>query len=224
MFDLEAIQSCLDVTDEHISQALAAARSLSESSPRERCLALLARMVSVAEPGAGAPRMLMLLAQMAKRDWVEGDLIVRMIGDQELSVLELLIDDGVSRERIVAPQRIDVPLDEFVTAVRTNAALLLPLRALEATPRRLVLKGTRELRSQRRKASISAFSVDLTRQVSKSVPPPAPVAVAPPQPKRPPVPPPRPPRKKSLASFEKASPILEMPEEIEAPDSKTPKR
>lgn len=204
MDELEQIQSCLDVTDEHIHHALAAARSLSEASPRERCIALLNRMVSVATPGAGAPRMLLLFAQMAKRDWLDGDLVVRMIGDQELAVLELLIDDGTSRERIVGPLRIDVPLAEFVTAFHDDAPRLLPLRAREATPRSLMLVGTREAQALGRKASISAFSPDFARQVAKP-------AARPPPPRRPPPPP----RKKSLASLEKLPAVLEMPEDLE---------
>ena len=211
MSDLDAITSCLDVTDEHIRRALAAARSLSEASPRERCFALLKRMVEVARPGAGAPRILTLLAQMAKRDWLEGDLVVRMIGDEELAVLELLIDDGTSRERIVGPLRIDVPLTEFVTAVRETAALLLPLRVIEATPRRLVLQGTPELRTQGRKASISAFSVDLISEARKRQPPPPP--------RRPP-PEAKPARKKSTSSFEKLPAVLEMPDDLQEPGTK----
>ncbi len=206
LVDLAQIQSCLDVTDEHIQRALAAARSLSEASPRERCIALLKRMVDVAAPESGAPRMLMLFAQMAKRDWLDGDLVVRMIGDQELAVLELLVDDGTSRERIVGPLRIDVPLAEFTNAFQRDATRLLPLRPLEVTPRGLTLVGTREAYAQGRKASISALSVDFARQIGK------------PGAKPPPRRPPPPPRKKSLASLEKAPAVLEMPDDLETRD------
>jgi hypothetical protein len=159
--DLDRISSCLDVTDDHIREALAAARSLSEPSPREKALALLGRMVTVARPNAGAPRILVLLARMAKRDWLEGDLVVRLIGDSELSVLELFVDDGASRERIAGPLRIDVPIDELGGAIERSPNHFAPLLAHEHTQRRIELRGTRDHHAQHRKASISAFAVEL---------------------------------------------------------------
>ncbi len=156
------MKSCLEVGDEHITQALAPAKSLSDPSPRDKSLALLAKMVEIATPNSGAPRMLVLLAQMARRDWIEGELLVRLIGDAELTVLELLSDDGVSRERIAGPLRIDVPLEEFRTAIAQNSAQLASLAALENAPRRLVLRGTRDHRVHKRKPSISAFALDLS--------------------------------------------------------------
>lgn len=185
MLDLEKIATCLDVTDDHIRDVLSAAKSLSEPGPRERSLALLRRMVAIAQPGTGAPRMLVLLARMAKRDWIEGDLIVRLIGDTELSVLELLVDDGASRERIAGPLRIDVPLGELVDAVDKNAAQFLPLVASDRTDRRLELRGKSDYFAQHRKASISAFAFGLkaglelpeeksTSEPARNKPPPPP--------------------------------------------------
>lgn len=176
MVDLSKLKSCLDVKDEHITQALAAARSLSDPSPREKALALLEHMVKIAAPNTGVPRVLVLFAQMARRDWIEGDLIVRLIGDAELTVVELLADDGASRERIAGPLRVDVALEEFRNAVAQNTAQLASLKPLENTPRRLVLRGTRDHRALRRKPSISAFALDLghvtgVKAVTKPDPP-----------------------------------------------------
>ena len=187
MLDLSELKSCLDVRDEHITQALAAARSLNDPSPREKALALLDHMVKIAAPNTGVPRMLVLFAQMARRDWIEGDLIVRLIGDAELTVVELLVDDGASRERVAGPLRVDVPLEEFRTAVAQNSAQLMSLKPQENTPRRLLLRGTRDHRALRRKPSISAFALDLghvtgVKAVSKPDPPPhepSPPAAAP---------------------------------------------
>jgi hypothetical protein len=168
MLDLDQIASCLDVTDDHIRDALASARSLSDPSPREKSLALLGRMVSVAQPASGAPRILVLLARMAKRDWLEGDLVVRLIGDTELSVLELFVDDGASRERIAGPLRIDVPMDEFGAALARNPGHFVPLVALERSPRRIELRGTRDYFVQQRKASISAFAAELKQDLGET--------------------------------------------------------
>ena len=180
MLDLSELKSCLDVKDEHITQALTAARSLSDPSPRDKALSLLDHMVKVAAPNTGVPRMLVLFAQMARRDWIEGDLVVRLIGDAELTVVELLVDDGASRERVAGPLRVDVSLEEFRAAVAQNTAQLASLKPLENTPRRLVLRGTRDHRALRRKPSISAFALDLghvtgVKAISKpDAPPPAP--------------------------------------------------
>jgi hypothetical protein len=174
--DLSELKSCLDVKDEHITQALAAARSLSDPSPRDKALALLEHMVKIAAPNTGVPRVLVLFAQMARRDWIEGDLMVRLIGDSELTVIELLVDDGASRERIAGPLRVDVSLEEFRAAVAQNTAQLASLKPVENTERRLVLRGTRDHRALRRRPSISAFALDLghvtgVKAVSKPDPP-----------------------------------------------------
>jgi hypothetical protein len=151
-------------------------------------------MVKIAAPNTGVPRVLVLFAQMARRDWIEGDLIVRLIGDAELTVIELLSDDGVSRERIAGPLRVDVALEEFRTAVAQNSAQLASLKAQEDTPRRLVLRGIRDHRALRRKPSISAFALDLghvtgVKSVTKpDPPPPKPEQAAPEKPKRGPPP------------------------------------
>jgi hypothetical protein len=188
LLDLSALRSCLDVKDEHITQALAPARSLSDPSPREKSFALLEHMVKIAAPKTGVPRILVLFAQMARRDWIEGELIVRLIGDAELTVVELMTDDGASRERIAGPLRIDVSLEEFREAVAQNSAQLASLKAIENTPRRLVLHGTRDHRALRRKPSISAFAIDLASVAAQAtvVQPDPPVpAVAPVAPEKP---------------------------------------
>jgi hypothetical protein len=210
--DYSRIESCLDVTDDHIREALAAARTLNDPSPREKALALLRHMAKIARPGKGAARILLVLGKMAKRDWLDGDLLVKLIGDSELTVLELMIDDGASLERMLGPLKLDVPLSEFTSAVQRNRAALLPLEVEESDGRRLVLRGLREHRKLARKASISAFDVDLVRGFSSSAaaakpattgasetgrkppgPPPLPRAAAPKPGKAgpPPLPPPR---------------------------------
>jgi hypothetical protein len=85
--------------------------------------------------------------------------------------------------------------------VREDAVGFLPLRPIEAMPRRLVLKGTRELRAQGRKASISAFSVELRRELPGPKPPPPP--------RRPPAAEAKP-KKKSVTSFAKLPAVLQI--------------
>ncbi|HMR74280.1 MAG TPA: hypothetical protein PKD61_04185, partial [Polyangiaceae bacterium] len=125
--DFRHIESCLAVTDDVIEDALSAARSMAEPTPRMKTLALIARMAEVAKPGRAAPKLLVVLAHMALKDWLDGLLRVRLIGDPEISVLELLVDDGLSSQRIMGPVRIDVPFDEFRRSLEMHPEFVLPL-------------------------------------------------------------------------------------------------
>ncbi len=125
--DFRHIESCLAVTDDVIQEALAAARSMAEPTPRMKCLALIERMAEVAKPGRAAPKILVVLAHMALKDWLDGLLRVRLIGDPEVTVLELTVDDGLSSERIMGPVRIDVPFDEFRRSLEMRPEFVLPL-------------------------------------------------------------------------------------------------
>lgn len=216
MPDFSHITACNDVSEEEIERALAPARSFDEASPRERLIALAARMAEVATPGAGAPRLLSLAARAAARDWLEGKLFVRLIGDHEVSVLELLVDDGLSRQRILGPLRVDVPLDEFGDALEAEPALFEPLIPIEWTDRRMLLESSAMPVS--RAPKVSAFASGLMRAVAGRT------AGAPEQPSDKPAraepakPPPR--RSRSIASFEKPAPTLVFDTEDDAEKSK----
>lgn len=143
---LSEIKSCLDVTDGDIQEALAPARSLTDRSPRAKVLELISHMAAVTTPQRGAPKILLVVAHMASRDWLEGELFVKLIGDDDLSVLELFVDAGVSRERILGPLRIDVPLKEFRSALSLHPERVQPLAVVTAEERRVELETTAELR------------------------------------------------------------------------------
>jgi hypothetical protein len=198
----DAVQSCRDVDDAVVRQALAPAHTMSEPSPREKILALVRHMTSIARPGEGGAGVLVVLAQMAKRSWLEGRLVVRLIGDAELSVLELLVDDGVSSERLLPPTQMDVPLAEFSLMLTTHAAELRPLVPREKpTDRRIVLIGMPDYRVANRKASISAFDTSLLGAARGG-------QVSAPEPSEPAEP------DDALASYDRPSAILEIPESL----------
>ena len=160
------IKSCLDVTDADIAAALAPARSLIEPGPRERSLALASHMASIAQPGRGAPKILLLLAHVATRDWLDGDLHVKLIGDHEVSVLEVFVDDGLSRVRLLGPLAIAVPLGEFAAGLRTHAHLILPLVVEgEIEARRIELRTSAVSRRTSIPPSFSAVSASLLPMV-----------------------------------------------------------
>lgn len=164
---LTEIASCMDVTESLIAEAMAPARSMNDQSPREKCLALVRHMASVACPNQSAWRVLELLARMSKRSWLEGRLVVRLIGDSELTVLELLVDDGVAAERMLPPVRMDVPLAELAKYIDGHRRELAPLTYKEQpSDRRLVLWGMPEHQRQHRKPSFSALDTSLIAQAA----------------------------------------------------------
>ena len=184
------IKSCLDVTDADIRDALAPARSLIEPGPRERSLALVSHMATIAKPSRGAPKILLLLAHIAMRDWLEGELHVKLIGDHEVSVIEAFVDDGLSRVRLLGPLRIDAPLGEFAAGLQNHSHLVLPLVVEGAIePRRIELRTSAVGRRTSIPPAFSAVSASLLPMVGggqrplptiiSQIPPSAPEASAP---------------------------------------------
>ena len=160
--NLANIRSCLDVTDALIESALSPAASLTDPPPREKVTRLLEHMASVARPGRGAPKILIVIAHMATRDWIEGELVVRLLGDDDLTVLELHVDDGLNATRMLGPVRIDVPFDEFRAALNLRPDVILPLWVEgEIEERRVTLRTTAELRRTSQPPGVSAVASDL---------------------------------------------------------------
>jgi hypothetical protein len=119
-----------------------------------------------------------------------------------VSVLELLVDDGLSRQRIAGPLRVDVPLDEFTAALDSGPELFEPLVATELSARRIELESGASPPS--RAPKLTAFSSGLMPAVAgrgTSADKPAAPARA-----KPPKPPPR--RRSSIGSFEKPTATL----------------
>lgn len=158
---LSEIRSCVDVTDEDIRDALAPVRSLSERGPREKTLELITHMASVTAPETGAPKILLVVAHMATHDWVEGELAVKLIGDDELAVLELFVDSGFSRERILGPLHVDAPLFEFTRVLELRPELVAPLAVVTLSDRRVELETTEDLRRNSVPPAYSAVSESL---------------------------------------------------------------
>jgi hypothetical protein len=168
--DFSDVQSCLDVSDAHIARAMEPARSLSDETPRDKMLALLRHMAAVARPRSGAPRMLVLLAKMAARDWMEGDAVVELSSEDDRTTLTLLVDDGLSQERLAGPLVIQAPLFEFSHAVRTSPHVLVPLRLegdIEASG--LTLRRSRMSQLPKRGPSYSALAIELMPALARQL-------------------------------------------------------
>lgn len=108
----------------------------------------------------------MVLAHIATRDWLEGELIVKIIGDDEVCVLELFVDDGLTRTRLLGPLKMDTAFREFRAALALHPNLLLPLAVDGAVEeRRVELRTTSALRRSSMPPSFSAVSASLLPMV-----------------------------------------------------------
>ncbi len=134
--DVQALTSCSQLTTEH---ATAAARSA--AALRELCT----RCAEIAKPEEGCPKILMALARTSEADWIEGDLLVEITGDEERTSLAVFADHGFGiRERIVPNMTFRVPFEEFERALMIAPALIQPLRAKEQDGKLLLGRSVRE--------------------------------------------------------------------------------
>ncbi|HEY8076832.1 MAG TPA: hypothetical protein VIF62_22050 [Labilithrix sp.] len=131
MGDFSALASCAELSAE---QAEDAARS------QEDLQALLARCAQIARPEDGCPKILMALARVASKPWLEADMRVELSGDEATTTLALVYDHGFGiRERMMPPVLLAAGFDEFQRAVRLAPKLVEPLEVREEEDGKLVL-------------------------------------------------------------------------------------
>jgi hypothetical protein len=126
MTDFGSLTRCAEISDDVVAQAV---RS------HDAMKALLARAAEIARPMEGAARVLVALARMATTacTWLEGDLVVEIVGDDEVSVVEVTSElGGGLRERVFPTFTLHVSVDEFVRAVRLVPRMILPLKMTES--------------------------------------------------------------------------------------------
>jgi hypothetical protein len=164
----------MDVTDRDVAIATAG---------RSAARALLQRMAEVSRPADGGPKVLLVLARMASSacDWIDGDLRIEILGDGEISVVEVLTEMGAGmRERLLPPFTMKIPLTELIAAVERVPHMIAPLRLASKSARRVVLAATAEVRrSSSPPPFIEIGEESLVGRMSPttrtpSVPPPAP--------------------------------------------------
>ena len=123
MGEFEVLPSCSLLSNELARQA-----AQSPSSMR----ALLARFAEIAQPGDGAPKIIVALARLCEQSWYDGRLRVEIAGDDARTTIEVLAELGVGIvERLLPLTRLEVPFDEFVRAIDLAPDLMLPLRATD---------------------------------------------------------------------------------------------
>lgn len=125
------IQSCFDVTDEMIAESM---RPDGGELPWTRVSALLSRMARVASPRRGAPKLLVVLAEMAQRDWFDSTLEVQVVrrADPQSGVIagcevHVLSHDGQALSPLCEPLVVAAPFEELAQVARVNPAVIAPL-------------------------------------------------------------------------------------------------
>ncbi len=132
------IKRCLELSDRDIASAVA---------ERGTTKALLDQLAKVSRPGDGAPKLLLVFAKIASSevDWIDGSLRIEMVGDADVTVVEVLSELGLGmHERVFPSFKMGVPLDEFARAVERVPHMVAPLVISSATNRRLVLTASTE--------------------------------------------------------------------------------
>ncbi|MCC6645399.1 MAG: hypothetical protein IT374_07510 [Polyangiaceae bacterium] len=108
-----SLSSCADVSDEDIEIAFEPQRSPADPPPRDRVVALLRKMAEVARPSAEAPRILLVLARLARSGLVRGVLEIKLRRTDRGVSLDVTCDDGVNVERVFRATELSAPLSEF---------------------------------------------------------------------------------------------------------------
>jgi hypothetical protein len=134
--DFAHLVRCLDVREKDLADAVVS---------RERTIALLLHLAACSAPNTGVAKVLLVFARMATTAcaWIDGDLLVELVGDEEITVVEALTElGGGLRERLFAPASFRAPLAEFARAIDRVPHLVAPLVIRNATGRRISLSAS----------------------------------------------------------------------------------
>lgn len=193
MSDFAHIKRCIDLTELDVVGAVAS---------RDETRALLEHLSACSAPNSGGAKILLVLARLgttAACDWLDGTLRIELVGDEDVSVLEVLIEvGGGMRERVFRPLPLQVPLAEFTRAIERVPHLVNPLSIRSASATRVTLTATEEVRRasgamEPVKISEDSIVASIPSPPAPTPPPPPPVFARPPAPRKP-VPPPLPKR------------------------------
>ncbi len=131
---------CLDVREKDVGEAVVS---------RETTKALVSHLAARSAPNTGVAKVLLVFARMATTacDWIDGDLLVELVGDDQVTVIEVLTElGGGLRERLFAPTSFRAPLAEFSRAIERVPHLVAPLAIRSATARRISLSASASVR------------------------------------------------------------------------------
>ncbi len=157
---------CLDLSETDFERAI---------DSREMCQKLVVQIGKISRPETGSPKLLLLFARMAARgcDWLDGALRIDLVGDAQVTVVEVLEDAGGVRERIFPPVALQVPLGEFSRAVQRVPHMIEPLELVASSKRRMSFVGALDERVEVSPAQIDESSMFGSPASRTSIPPPA---------------------------------------------------
>jgi hypothetical protein len=138
--DFSHLLRCLDVREKDVAEAVVS---------RESARALLGRLAACSAPNTGVAKVLLVFARIATTacDWLDGDLVIELVGDDEQTVIEALTElGGDLRERLFGPLSFRAPLSEFGRAIERVPHLVAPLAIRSTTARRLTLSASASVR------------------------------------------------------------------------------
>jgi hypothetical protein len=104
--DFSRIKRGIDLTEPDVASAI---------ESRESTKALLVHFGNIARPNEGVAKVLLVFARMATQacDWLDGDLRVELVGDGDVTIIEILSELGAGiREREFPPIVLQVPLSK----------------------------------------------------------------------------------------------------------------
>lgn len=140
MDDFSHVTRIVELTERDIEQAL---------ESRDACRRMFERVSQIAAPNTGAPKLLLVFARMATAacDWIDGGLRIEIVGDEQVSVVDVLSEMGASfKERLLPAFALKVPLSELTRAVVRMPHMVKPLVLTSNTSRRMVLTVSEEVR------------------------------------------------------------------------------
>jgi len=160
------VARCLDLSESDFERAI---------DSREMCQKLVVQIGKISRPETGGPKLLLLFARMAARgcDWLDGALRIDLVGDEQVTVVEVLEDAGGVRERIFPPVALQVPLQEFSRAVQRVPHMIEPLELVASSKRRMSFVGALDERVEVSPAQIAESSMFRSPASRTSIPPPA---------------------------------------------------
>jgi hypothetical protein len=122
-----SIRSCQELNDAQLSAVV---------ESRDDVRALLEHVATIARPGEGGPRVLLLFAKMATSacDWLDGALQIVLRADGQGTSIESFAVIGAGlRERVVPRVVMSVPIGEFLDVVGRFPHLIAPLAVTDVS-------------------------------------------------------------------------------------------
>ncbi len=132
MTSFATLKRCMDISQRDIDDSMESRDAIKE---------LLDAASAVSRPADGAPRVLLVFAQMAGGacEWLDGELRVELVEADDVTVIECMTDlGGGYRERVFPPIVMRAPIEEFRRA-STVPEMIAPLIVKSSRDRRFVL-------------------------------------------------------------------------------------